>query len=214
MNSKKIIVEFIGTFFLMLCLTMLIKNGKATGLEGLAIASIYIALIYAGNAISGSHFNPAVSIALFVKGIMSINEAVAYIGAQLVAAIFAVFSADAMLQGIATGNDNLPLRIDPIPSFLAEFFGTFVLVYIILNVANSKRSENNQYYGLAIGSVLLACNYSFGPVSGGAFNPAIAIGYCIGNVAEWSTSWAYFVGEILAAIVAAIVFKYLENEIN
>lgn len=214
MNIRKLIVEFIGTFFLMLCITMLIKSGKATGFEGFAFASIYMVMIYANQSISGAHFNPATSVAFFVKGIMTINEAVAYIGAQIVGAIFAVFSADAMLQGIATSNDNLPIRIDPIPSFLAEFFGTFAIIYVILNVTVSKRTENNQYFALAIGFALMASYYTFGTVSGGAFNPAIAIGYCLGNISEWSTSWAYFVGEIIAATIATIIFKYLENEIN
>lgn len=214
MNTRKLIVEFIGTFFLMLFLTMLIKSGKVTGFEGLAIASTYIAMIYANKSISGAHFNPAVSLAFFIRGIMTINETVAYIGAQLVGAIFAVFSADAMLQGIATSNDNLPIRIDPIPSFLAEFFGTFAVVYVVLSVLASKRTENNGYSGLAVGLMFLASYYALGAVSGGAFNPAIAIGYCLGNIAEWSTSWTYFLGETIAAAIAAIIFKYLENEIN
>jgi aquaporin Z len=214
MNQKKIIIEFIGTFFLMLICTMLLKSAKATGFEGLVIGALYMALVYANQASSGAFFNPAITLANFIKGLMTLNELVAYVATQLIAAIFAIYSADAMLQGIATGNDNLPLRIDPLPSFLAEFFGTFLLVYVFLSVSAAIKNQNNSFFGAALGGTLVAISYAFAPVSGGAFNPAIAIGYCIGNIAEWSTSWTYFVGELLASVVATIIFKYLENEIN
>jgi aquaporin Z len=213
MDKRKLLTEFIGTFFLMLTIAMVVKSGKATGFEPIAIGGMIMALIYAGGPVSGAHYNPAVSIAAFIRGIMTINEMVAYIGAQIVAAIFAAVTSSALLQGIATENANLPLeKIDIIPALLAEFFGTFVMVFVILNVATSKRSEGNSYFGLAIAMVVIGIIYAFGPVSGGMFNPAVMAGACVANILEPATSWIYLVGEILGAVIAAIVFRFLNSE--
>jgi aquaporin Z len=213
MDKRKLLTEFIGTFFLMLTIAMVVKSGKATGFEPIAIGGMIMALIYAGGPVSGAHYNPAMSIAAFIRGIMTINEMVAYIGAQIVAAIFAAVTSSALLQGIATENANLPLeKIDIIPALLAEFFGTFVMVFVILNVATSKRSEGNSYFGLAIAMVVIGIIYAFGPVSGGIFNPAVMVGACVANILEPATSWIYLVGEILGAVIAAIVFRFLNSE--
>jgi aquaporin Z len=213
MDKRKLLAEFIGTFMLMLFIAMVVKSGKATGFEPIAVSAGLIAMIYAGRAISGAHYNPAVSLAAFIRGIMTVNEMVAYIGTQLVAAVFAAFTSGAILQGIASENLNLPIeKIDVAPAILAEFFGTFALVYVILNVATSKRTEGNSYFGLAIGLTVLAIDYAFGPVSGGMFNPAIMVGSCLAHIIEPINAWVYLVGEILGAVLAAITFRFLESD--
>jgi aquaporin Z len=213
MNTKKLLAEFIGTFFLILFFVMIMVSGKAAGFEGLAIGAILIAMVYTNNAISGAHFNPAVTIAAFVRGLMTVNEMVAYLATQIVAAVFASFTAKSILQGIKHESINLPLSIDIIPSLLAEFFGTFALVYVILNVATSKRNQGNSYFGVAIGLTVMGTMYALGPASGGMFNPAITIGSCLAEIQTWDLAWVYFVGQILGAILATIAFKFMENEL-
>jgi aquaporin Z len=213
MDKRKLLAEFIGTFMFMLIAAMVIKSGKAIGFESIAIGAIFMTMIYAGSTISGAHYNPAISLAAFVRGIMTVNEMVAYMATQIVAAVFAAFTSGAILQGIASENLNLPIeKIDVAPAILAEFFGTFALVYVTLNVATSKRTQGNSYFGLAIGFTLMAVMYAFSPVSGAMFNPALMAGSCVANIIEPINAWVYLVGEILGAVLAAIAFRFLERE--
>ncbi len=212
MDKRKLLAEFIGTFMLMLLIAMVVKSGKNTGFEPIAIGTGLIGLIYAGRSISGAHYNPMTSLAVFIRGIMTLNEMVAYMAVQIVAAVFAAFTSGAILQGIATENLNLPLdKIDIAPAILAEFFGTFAMIYVILNVATSKRTDGNSYYGMAIGLVVISIAYAFGPVSGAMFNPAILVGACVAHIIEPINTWIYLVGEIAGAVLAAITFRFLEN---
>lgn len=88
----------------------------------------------------------------------------------------------------------------------AEFLGTFALAYVVLNTATAKGTNGNSFYGLAIGFTVMACAYSFGSFSGGAFNPAVAVGACLMKGFVWSDLWIYLVGSIAGGILAALVF--------
>jgi aquaporin Z len=99
--------------------------------------------------------------------------------------------------------------LDLVPALLAEFIFTFALVYVVLNVATAKGTEGNSFYGLAIGFTVLAGAYAVGSISGGAFNPAVAIGGSFMNIFAWGNIWIYLVAELAAAVVAAFAFRYL-----
>jgi aquaporin Z len=90
---------------------------------------------------------------------------------------------------------------------LAEIIGTFALAYVILNVATAKGTAGNSFYGLAIGGTVLAMATVIGKFSGGAYNPAVAIGLSIQKTFCWSQIWIYLVGSMGGAALAAIVFK-------
>jgi aquaporin Z len=92
-------------------------------------------------------------------------------------------------------------------SLLAEFIGTFALAYVVLNVATAKGTADNSFYGLAIGFTVLAMAYALGEVSGGAFNPAVAVCAAMLKMMSWSSFWVYPVGCFGGAAVAAGVFK-------
>jgi aquaporin Z len=98
-------------------------------------------------------------------------------------------------------------QADAIRALVAEFLGTFALVYVVLNVGTSKETANNSYFGLAIGFTVMAMAYAFGPISGGAFNPAVAVGISFMKMAAWSDIWIYIAGCFGGAIIAALVFK-------
>jgi aquaporin Z len=191
---KKYITEFIGTFFLVL----------AVGLGGnpLAIGAALMVMIYAGGHISGGHYNPAVTLAVLIRGRITTSDALVYMGSQLAGAVAA-----ALIVGVF--KDLPPDAIHPIEitkALIAEVLGTFALAYVVLNVATTKASEGNSYFGLAIGFTVLAMAYCFGRYSGGAFNPAVAVGACIMKAFEWNNIWIYLVGCFGGAVLAAFVF--------
>jgi len=96
-----------------------------------------------------------------------------------------------------------------IKAIIAEFLGTFALAYVVLNVATSKETAGNSYYGLAIGFTVLAMAYAFGSISGGAFNPAVAVGISIMQLASWGDIWIYLVGCFAGGLVAGLMFRVL-----
>ena len=195
---RKYIVEFIGTFFLLIAVFF-----TATPF---GVGAMLIGLIYAGGHISAAHYNPAVTLAFWLSKRMKLKDVFPYLLAQLGAAALAALIAVEMDKG-GSGDQFLLLG----PAILGEVLGTFALIFVILNVAISTGTAGNQYYGLAIGCIVIGCAYAFGSISGGAFNPAVAFGACIAGVFSWSNLWIYLVTNLVTAAVATYVFLYLEE---
>ncbi|MFV0375001.1 MIP/aquaporin family protein, partial [Microbacterium sp.] len=190
---RKYIVEFIGTFFLVF--TVVATVLAAQPLAPLAIGASLMVMIYAGGHISGAHFNPAVSLAAFVRGALSAGDLVAYWIAQLVAGLVAALLASYAVSPLvestgaaATFGGDLIF-----PALLVEFLFTFALVWVVLNSATSKDTDGNSFYGLAIGFTVVVGAIAVGRISGGAFNPAVAFGGSFVNVFAWGNIWIYLV---------------------
>ncbi|UCC52148.1 MAG: aquaporin, partial [Anaerolineaceae bacterium] len=98
--------------------------------------------------------------------------------------------------------------IDVVSAFLAEFLFTFALVFVVLNVATAKATDGNSYFGWAIGFTVLVGAYAVGGISGGVFNPAVALGGSIMNMFAWSNIWLYLLAQLLAGVAAAYVFRF------
>lgn len=196
---NKYITEFIGTFFLVM----------AAGLAGgdhavLIIGTTLMIMIYAGGHISGAHYNPAVTLAVLVRGKCSLNDAVIYWVVQFAAAAVAAFTVNYF-----KGEAVTPMILEnSSKALVAELLGTFALAYMVLNVATAKGTAGNSFYGLAIGFTVFAMGSLFGSYSGGAFNPAVAVGVSIMKAFDWSNIWIYLLGCFGGAAVAAIVFKF------
>lgn len=196
---KKYIVEFTGTFFLVLTIAM-------TG-NPIAIGAILIAMVYMGGYISGAHYNPAVTLAVLMRGKISVNTAINYMVVQIIAGAVAAF-VFLMIKGTA---------FVPTPSVgffaatLTEVLFTFALATVVLHVATSKQTEGNDYYGLAIGLIIMAAAFAGGPISGGAYNPAVAIGPMLVDMEHFSRNVIslpiYLIGPFLGAAIAAIVYR-------
>lgn len=207
---KKYVTEFIGTFFLVLTIGMTVIDPGAGDVAPLAIGAVLMVMVFAGGHISGAHYNPAVTIAVYLRGKCETKDVVPYMAAQFAGASAASFLA-MMFKNVAM-NVNFPTPIAPVgPLLLAEFFGTFALAYVVLNVATAKGTANNSFYGLAIGFTVIAMAYAFGGISGGAFNPAVALGITLMHLAKASI-WIYFAGTFSAAIIAALTFKFLNPD--
>jgi len=201
---RKLITEFIGTFFLVLTVGMAVTSGKGD-FAPVAIGAVLMCMIFAGAHISGAHYNPAVTLAVFLRGKISLSEAVPYAIVQIIAAIAASYIV-IFLQG-----DKIPASATIITNttngLLAEFLGTFALAYVVLNTATAKGTTGNMFYGLAIGFTVLAMAHAFGSISGGAFNPAVAVGMSVMHLASWNDIWMYLFGCFGGAALAAIVFR-------
>ncbi len=194
---KKVLTEFIGTFFLVM--------GAALG-GGLGAASALMVMVYAGGHISGAHYNPAVSLAVWMRGRLSIGDMIGYWMSQIGGGLLAAVVVANVLSTEGLGECVIP--DDGIArGIIAEIIGTFALAYVVLNVATAKGTSGNSFYGLAIGGTVLAMATVIGKFSGGAYNPAVAIGLSIQKTLCWSQIWIYMVGSIGGAALAAIAFN-------
>jgi len=195
---NKYITEFIGTFFLVL------TAGLASGdLAVLIIASALMVMIFAGGHISGAHYNPAVTLAVLIRGKISTGDAIGYMASQFVAAVVAAFVAGYFKEMPAEAVQT----IDTTKALIAEAIATFALAYVVLNVATAKGTSGNSFYGLAIGFTVFFAGSALGGYSGGALNPAVALGASVMKAFAWNNIWVYLVGCFAGGALAAIVFK-------
>lgn len=207
----KYVYEFIGTFFLVLTVGMTVLNPDSVALWApLAIGSALAVMVFAGGHISGGHYNPAVSLAAYLRKKLDIKDLWRYWIAQLTAAIIAALFV-LYLKGQSA---PVPLELDPIKALLAEFLFTFALCYVVLNVTSTTATEGNSYFGWAIGFTVLVGAYSVGAISSAAFNPAVALGITILNLAHWYDLWIYIVANLLGGVAAALVVNAAHNGEN
>lgn len=206
---QKYIVEFIGTFFLVLTIGMtVIDPGGAGAMAPLAIASVLMVMVYAGGHVSGAHYNPAITIAVFLRGKCPAKDVVPYIVAQCAAAA----AAAGLVLYFKAGATIAPMTPVVVPALLAEFLFTFALAYVVLNVATAKANAGNSHYGLAIGFIVLAGEYAVGSISGGAFNPAVAIGLSVMGILKWTDLWIHLVADVAGGVAAVVAFKALVKD--
>ena len=203
----KYLVEFIGTFFLVFTIGMSVLTPGAGPLPPLAIGSVLMVMIFAGGHVSGAHYNPAVTLAVFLRGRCSKADVLPYMAAQVVAGMAAAGVA-LFLKGAAA----TPGEIDIVKALVAEFLFTFALAYVVLNVATAKGTSGNSFYGLAIGFTVMSGAFAVGPVSGGVFNPAVAVGITVMGLSAIANIWIYLVANFAGGAVAAIVFKMINPD--
>lgn len=204
--ARKLIVEAIGTFFLVLTIGQVVLEPGAGALAPLAIGSVLMVMIYAGGHISGGHYNPAVTLGVFLRHRATAAELGGYWVAQVLGAFFA-----ALVTGYLKP-DAVVTAADPATgqAFVAEFLFTFALVYVVLNVATARGTKDNSYFGLAIGFTVLVGAYSVGAISGGAFNPAVAVGITVLGLSAPSFLWVFIVANLLGGAAAALLFNALD----
>src|SRR5689334_9082298 len=204
MDAKKYLAEFIGTFFLVLTIGCTVIGGG--GIPPLAIGAALMVMVYAGGHVSGAHYNPAVTIAIWIRGRCSTADVGPYIGSQVLGASAAALIVNNLLRAGHTASGKIEnFRA----AFAAEVLFTFALAYVVLNVATSKRTAGNSFYGLAIGMTVMAGAFAVGNISGGVFNPAVAVGLVMMKIITPGDIWLHIVAELAAAIVAALSFKFL-----
>lgn len=207
---NKYVTEFIGTFFLVLTIGCTVIGAGAGALAPLAIGAALMVMVFAGGHLSGAHYNPAVTLAVFLRGRCPARDVGPYMGAQAAGAVLAALVVK-FLKGDPTMFAMTP---EVLPALVAEFLFTFALAHVVLNVATAKGTSGNSFYGLAIGMTVMAGAFAVGPISGAAFNPAVALGASILGLVSWSHLWIYLVANFLGGASAAFVFKSLNPKEN
>jgi aquaporin Z len=200
---NKYIAEFIGTFFLVLTVGCTGIGAGAGVIAPLAIGAVLMVMVFAGGHIPGGHYNPAVTLGVLIRGKVKPVDVVPYWIAQFAAAAVAALLISKVLRAGAPVTAISPKMG---PALLAEFLFTFALFYVVLNTATAEGTAGNSFYGLAIGMTVMTGAFAVGDISGGAFNPAVALGITLLGIATWSNIWMYLVANFAGGAVAAIIF--------
>ena len=202
---NKYIAEFIGTFFLVLTIGCTGVGAGAGVIAPLAIGAALMVMVFAGGHISGAHYNPAVTLGVLIRGKVNGTDVVPYMVAQLTGAMMAALAVKFLRAGVAV----TPITPHVGPALLAEFLFTFALVYVVLNTATAEGTSGNSFYGLAIGMTVMTGAFAVGDISGGAFNPAVALGICLLGISSWANIWIYLLADFTAAVLAAVIFQLI-----
>jgi len=202
--QRKLVVEFVGMFLFVFTVGMATNKAGAGALAPLAIGSMLMVMVFAGGHVSGGHFIPAVSTAVFLRGRMAPPEFVTYLVTQFVAALLG-----GLVVRYVGGSEGHAVVASSGKMLVAEFLFTFALAWVVLHVATARGTDGNSFYGLAIGFTVVAGAFAVGGISGGAFNPAIALGAMVTGLFEWSNIWIYLLADFLGAAAAAYTFLYV-----
>lgn len=199
---KKLVMEFLGTFFLAAIVAF-------TG-HPLAIGMLLMAMVYCGGHISGAHYNPAVTLAIYLRGLMSAQQAALYMLAQTIGAACAAFFFNYITASTFAASSHFA-SIGLEKAFLVELIFTSVLCLTVLVVATTQAVPHNSIFGLAIGGALLCIAFV-----GGIYNPAIALGSAIAEyphtmVVDIKALLVYIAGPLCSAFLASSLFRYFEK---
>ncbi len=201
--QQKLTTEFIGTFFLSLTICTAAVYGSAGEYAPFGIAATLMVMIYAGGHISGAHYNPAVTVSIYLRGACEKDEVLPYIASQVIAAVSAAIVVENLLRpnevvsGFELGTDAI----------VAELLFTFALAYVILNVATTESTSGNGYFGAAIALVVLAGAITVGSISLASFNPAVTSALIVSGKLALADSWMHFVPQFVGAVLATYVYK-------
>lgn len=209
---KKYLVEFIGTFFLVMTVGMTVIEPGAGSMAPLAIGAALMVMVYAGGHVSGGHYNPAVTLAVWLRGRCPTSDVVPYWVSQILGGLLASLAVLSFKHNPTVYPMDMSQHSGQFLALLAEFIGTFALAYVVLNVATSKATAGNSFYGLAIGFTVMVMAYGLGSISAGAFNPAVATGITVMHIVKAADCWVYLIGNFAGAALAAVVFKFINPE--
>lgn len=208
-HLAKYLVEFIGTFFLVFTVASAVLLGGEGVIAPISIGFALMIMVYAGGHISGGHYNPAVSLAAAIRGALDWRELIPYWIFQVLGASGAAI----LVANFATLPEVGACPFTLAQVIIGEFLFTFALCYVVLQVATSKKTEGNSYYGLAIGSTVTVGAFAVGGIFClGAFNPAVAVGLGLIHSACWCGVGVIALTNLVAAICAALVFKFTDAE--
>ncbi|HUX09927.1 MAG TPA: aquaporin [Terriglobia bacterium] len=202
---NKYVMELIGTFFLVLTIGLTVILGGSGVIPPLAIGSILMVMIFAGGHISGGHYNPAITLGVWLRGRCDTKDVAPYMVAQTMGAVLAALAVKYLKGSATVSTRELPVG----PELLAELLFTFALVFVVLNTATAKGTAGNSFYGLAIGFTVMAGAFAVGSIASAAFNPAVAVGISVMGMAAWSKIWIYLVANFFGGAMAAGAFKFM-----
>jgi aquaporin Z len=206
---KNALIEFIGTFFVAFVVAIAVGGGVAANIAPFAVFAILVACIYAGRHLSGAVYNPAVTVALWMRGSLQARTLLLFWVAQVAAGVVAAFVA----ASVASTMPNLTMPAQPFApdmraAIIVEFLFTFLMCFVVLQVATTEQSKGNSYYGVAIAMVVLAGALTVGTVSSAVFNPAVGATLVALGHLTLPTYLTYVGAQMAGAVVAGGLFKF------
>lgn len=199
----KAIMEAIGTFVLLLTIQLSVDAPSADKAP-MAIGLALMVIIYAGAPISGAHYNPAVSLAVMLRGKQQVPEMLLYWLFQLIGGTLGAWLG-AFISGTYS-NIGVGKEFSVTQAWAAEICYAALLCFVVLGTATHSKTAGNGYYGAAIGLTVTAGAVAVGQQSGGAFNPAVALGL---SIAKGFSSFGYCVGTAVADLIGGAVAAFL-----
>lgn len=204
---RRYLTEFLGTLFFVMTIGLVVTPNHP--MAPLVIGAALMVVVYMGGSISGAHYNPAVSLALFLRGKLPRADLLPYWGAQILGAIAGAYLSYLFLDRTFAPAPAATASVGA--AVLVEVLFTCLLALVVLNCATREATKGNSYFGLAIGFTIVIAAFAGGPISGGAFNPAVAIGSIVNDVicgeGSFKNLWIYLVGPFAGGILGAVLFK-------
>jgi len=201
---KNALVEFIGTFFVAIA----VGGGIAANLAPFAVFAVLVACIYAGRHLSGAVYNPAVTVTLWMRGSLQAKTLLAFWVAQVAAGVVAAFVATSVVRTMPNLTmPSQPFAPDMRAAIIVEFLFTFLLCFVVLQVATTEKAKGNSYYGVAIAMVVLAGALTVGTVSSAVFNPAVGATLVALGHLTLPTYLTYVGAQMAGAVLAGGLFK-------
>jgi len=220
---QKCACEFIGTFFL--CSTVALSVGVGADMAALGIGLSLGCMVFALGHISGANFNPAVSLAIFLRGKLTWVTALAYVISQMAGGLVAAYIQKLVIEdwckdandviildrSCISGYPSPDANVSWLTAFYVEVLFTLALALVVLNTATSKGTGSNSFYGLAIGLTVTFGAIAGGAISGGAYNPAVGLALpLVHEVTE--DAGLYFLGPLVGGALAAGIFRMTTSE--
>ncbi|ORC87311.1 aquaporin-like protein [Trypanosoma theileri] len=213
------VAEAFGTFACVLTLSLVSVRNQSifdtkdeTNMTSLPIGFMFMCMVFTFGYISGGHFNPAVTIAVFLVRKIDVMRTFAYLVCQTGAAL----GAGLVAMAIQGSTEVFVPKVDPLyvsSGIFSELIYTFAIATVVLNVAYSRQS-GNFFYGFAIGMTIAAGSAAVGRISGGAFNPAAATGLqlalCLtGDCDPLASFWVYWMAPLVGSVLASILYSQI-----
>ena len=204
---RRYVTELVGAFFFVMTIGLVVTVNHP--LAPLIIGATLMVVVYMGGHVSGAHYNPAVTLAVYLRGKLPAGDVLPYMLAQVLGAAAGAYLSYMLLD--RTFAPAPAATATTVTALMVEALYTFLLALVVLNVATSPTTEGNSFYGVAIGSTIIIAAFAGGPISGGALNPAVATGSILVNALAggggWSHLWIYLVGPFTGGLLAALVYK-------
>ena len=227
--KQKCFAEFIGTFALTFVGggAIIVSGGENLLAIAFAHGLILTVMVAALMHISGAQFNPAVSIALATRGKQPWSHAFNFSVAQIFGGLVAAFLLkEIIVSGCTSASENIGETIGKYSGsegaelisawrvLSLEAIATFFLMWVIMGVAvDSKNTQHVGIAAIAIGGVVAADILCFGPLTGASMNPARSFGPAL-IVSNWTLHWCYWIGPIVGAILAAMMYDIINKPSN
>jgi len=214
MKVEAYISEFVGTYFLVLTIGFNVLQN--TALAPISIGAILMAMIFATGKVSGGHFNPAVTLGVYWRGgKISGNDALSYVGSQLVGALAAGCTYLSILGATFSLGPGAGYGLAAVA--IVEVLFTAALVFVVLSVATTAQDDGNWYFGLAIGFTVMAAAFAIGPISGCSLNPAVTFGVLISNFINTghlkvSILLMYTLAPFFGSVLAVCLFQIIREQ--